>query len=35
VNVPASAEFVLEGEVLANVREDEGPYGDVFQFYIL
>lgn len=34
VNVPASAEFVLEGEVLANVREDEGPYGDVFQFYI-
>ncbi|MCL4519617.1 MAG: UbiD family decarboxylase, partial [Thaumarchaeota archaeon] len=34
VNVPASAEIVLEGEVLANVREDEGPYGDVFQFYI-
>ena len=34
VNVPANAEFVLEGEVLANVREEEGPYGDVFQFYI-
>ncbi len=34
VNVPASAEVVLEGEVLANVREEEGPYGDVFQFYI-
>jgi 2,5-furandicarboxylate decarboxylase 1 len=34
VNVPADAEIVLEGEVLANVREEEGPYGDVFQFYI-
>ncbi len=34
VNVPANAEFILEGEVLAKVREDEGPYGDVFQFYI-
>jgi 2,5-furandicarboxylate decarboxylase 1 len=34
VNVPANAEFILEGEVLANVREEEGPYGDVFQFYI-
>src|SRR5579875_1855743 len=34
VNVPANAEIVLEGEVLANVREEEGPYGDVFQFYI-
>ena len=34
VNVPANAEFVLEGEVLSNLREDEGPYGDVFQFYI-
>jgi 2,5-furandicarboxylate decarboxylase 1 len=34
VLVPASAEIVLEGEVLANVREEEGPYGDVFQFYI-
>jgi 2,5-furandicarboxylate decarboxylase 1 len=34
VNVPASAEIILEGEVLANVREEEGPYGDVFQFYI-
>lgn len=34
VAVPANAEIVLEGEVLANVREDEGPYGDVFQFYI-
>ena len=34
VNVPANAEIVLEGEVLANIRENEGPYGDVFQFYI-
>ena len=34
VNVPANAEIVLEGEVLSNVREEEGPYGDVFQFYI-
>jgi len=34
VNVPANAEIILEGEVLANVREEEGPYGDVFQFYI-
>jgi 2,5-furandicarboxylate decarboxylase 1 len=34
VSVPASAEIVLEGEVLANVREEEGPYGDVFQLYI-
>ncbi len=34
VNVPASAEIILEGEVLSNVREEEGPYGDVFQFYI-
>lgn len=34
VNVSANAEIVLEGEVLANVREEEGPYGDVFQFYI-
>ncbi|HKW04676.1 MAG TPA: UbiD family decarboxylase [Nitrososphaerales archaeon] len=34
VNVPANAEIILEGEVLANLREEEGPYGDVFQFYI-
>jgi 2,5-furandicarboxylate decarboxylase 1 len=34
VEVPASAEIVLEGEVLANARVEEGPYGDVFQFYI-
>jgi 2,5-furandicarboxylate decarboxylase 1 len=34
VCVPANSEIVLEGEVVANVREEEGPYGDVFQFYI-
>jgi 2,5-furandicarboxylate decarboxylase 1 len=34
VYVPAAAEIVLEGEVLANQREEEGPFGDVFQFYI-
>jgi 2,5-furandicarboxylate decarboxylase 1 len=28
VEVPAQAELVLEGEILANVHEDEGPYGE-------
>jgi 2,5-furandicarboxylate decarboxylase 1 len=28
VEVPAEAEFVLEGEILADVHEDEGPYGE-------
>src|SRR5207253_3239520 len=28
VEVPAAAEFVLEGEILANTHEDEGPYGE-------
>ncbi len=28
IEVPAEAEFVLEGEILANVHEDEGPYGE-------
>jgi 2,5-furandicarboxylate decarboxylase 1 len=28
VEVPAEAEFVLEGEILADVLEDEGPYGE-------
>ncbi len=28
VQVPAHAEYVLEGELLADVREDEGPYGE-------
>jgi UbiD family decarboxylase len=28
IEVPATAEYVLEGEILANVHEDEGPYGE-------
>jgi 2,5-furandicarboxylate decarboxylase 1 len=28
LEVPASAEIVIEGEILANVREDEGPFGE-------
>ena len=28
VEVPAYAEFVIEGEILANELEDEGPYGE-------
>lgn len=34
VEVPASAEIILEGEVLANVREAEGPFGDFMEYYI-
>lgn len=28
VEVPADAEYVIEGEILANIQEDEGPYGE-------
>ena len=28
IEVPAQAEFVLEGEILADTFEDEGPYGE-------
>jgi UbiD family decarboxylase len=28
VEVPAHAEYVLEGEILGNVHEDEGPFGE-------
>ncbi len=28
VEVPAEAEFVLEGKILGDVHEDEGPYGE-------
>lgn len=34
LQVPAHSEIILEGEILANVREEEGPYNDLFQFYI-
>jgi 2,5-furandicarboxylate decarboxylase 1 len=34
VEVPATSEIVLEGEVLAGVREPEGPFGDFMQYYV-
>lgn len=33
VRVPAKAEIVLEGRVLANVQEPEGPFGEFPQYY--
>lgn len=33
VRVPAEAEFVLEGRLLAQVREPEGPFGEFPQYY--
>ncbi len=33
IDVPAQAEFVLEGEVLPGEREVEGPFGDHFGHY--
>jgi len=34
LEVPATAEVVLEGEVLCGVREPEGPFGDFMQYYV-
>ena len=34
LEVPATAEIVLEGVVRAGIREDEGPFGDFMQYYI-
>jgi UbiD family decarboxylase len=34
LEVPASAEIVLEGIVKAGVREEEGPFGDFMQYYV-
>jgi 2,5-furandicarboxylate decarboxylase 1 len=34
LEVPAFAEIILEGEVLAGVREAEGPFGDFMQYYV-
>ncbi len=34
VEVPATAEIVLEGVVLSTVRESEGPFGDFMQYYV-
>jgi 2,5-furandicarboxylate decarboxylase 1 len=33
IQVPAEAEIVLEGRLLANVRELEGPFGEFPQYY--
>jgi 4-hydroxy-3-polyprenylbenzoate decarboxylase len=33
--VPASAEIVLEGEILAGVREPEGPFGEMSGHFVL
>ncbi len=34
LEVPATAEIVLEGVVLSGVRESEGPFGDFMQYYV-
>ena len=34
LEVPATAEIIVEGKVLADVREEEGPFGDTMQNYI-
>jgi len=34
MEVPASAEIVLEGEILAGVREEEGPFGEMSGFFV-
>ncbi|HEY1611109.1 MAG TPA: UbiD family decarboxylase, partial [Paraburkholderia sp.] len=33
VDVPAFAEIVIEGRILANVREEEGPFGEFPKYY--
>lgn len=34
LEVPATAEIIIEGEVLPGVREPEGPFGDFMQYYV-
>lgn len=34
VLVPANAEIVIEGKVLPNVREEEGPFGEFTDSYV-
>jgi 2,5-furandicarboxylate decarboxylase 1 len=34
VDVPADAEMVIEGEVIAGVREEEGPFGEFTDAYV-
>ena len=33
INVPAAAEIVIEGRILANTRAPEGPFGEFPQYY--
>lgn len=33
IEVPATAEIVIEGTVLPNIREEEGPFGEVSGYY--
>src|SRR5262249_58138410 len=33
LEVPATAEIIIEGVVLPNVREEEGPFGEVSGYY--
>lgn len=33
IRVPAEAEIVIEGRLLANAREEEGPFGEFPQYY--
>lgn len=33
LEVPATAEIVIEGNILPNVREEEGPFGEVSGYY--
>lgn len=34
LEVPANAEIVIEGEIEANVREEEGPFGEFMDYYV-
>lgn len=34
IEVPANAELVIEGEIEANVRELEGPFGEFMDYYV-
>lgn len=35
LEIPATAEIVIEGTVLPNIREEEGPFGEVSGYYTL
>ncbi len=34
LEVPADAELVIEGEIEANLREEEGPFGEFMDYYV-